>query len=154
MLSLLDEESYLQKGKDENFMTKLRKARVRKVAPSPGAKVDRRSELPLLRACTDWKAGHKLSCSGTGGSPSPKPAPVWAPFAPSPDVERRIRVDGGRPIPCTGLDNIGNTCFINCAPPRLLRAGRAASALSLRRNMLPWQARCNACCTRRRRGTT
>jgi myosin heavy subunit len=40
VLSLLDEESYLQKGKDENFMTKLRKARVRKVAPSPGAKAE------------------------------------------------------------------------------------------------------------------
>ena len=96
--------------------------------PSPGAKVDRRPELPLLRAWTDWRAGHKISCSGKGGSPSPKQAPVrpvWEPFAPSPDVERRIRVDGGKPIPCTGLDNIGNTCFINCAPPRLLRAGRA-----------------------------
>ena len=48
VLSLLDEESYLQKGKDENFMTKLRKARVRKVAPGPGAKPEPILSFPRM----------------------------------------------------------------------------------------------------------
>ena len=99
--------------------------------PAP-AEVGRRPELPLLCACTDWKAGHKLTCSGKGGSPSPKPAPppAWAPFTPSPDLERRIRVDGGRQIPCTGLDNVGNTCFINCTLQCLLHSPPAWHYLS------------------------
>ena len=72
--------------------------------------------------CSDWKAGHKTTCTGLGGTPSPKPsaspAPakplVWKPFEPSPETEERIRREGGDTIPCTGLSNIGNTCFINC----------------------------------------
>jgi len=47
ILALLDEESYLQRGNDENFVLKLKKARVRKVAPAPGAKLEAILSFPV-----------------------------------------------------------------------------------------------------------
>ena len=58
VLPLLDEECFIQRGSDENFMLKLQKARIRKVAPMPGAAAEPIVSFPKMQ-------GRPTSSSGT-----------------------------------------------------------------------------------------
>ena len=74
----------------------------------------------------DWKE-HKKTCGAAPASPEPPPPPpppppVWRPFAPVAKIEAEAERDDGESIPCTGLDNVGNTCFVNSAVQCLLHA--------------------------------
>ena len=48
VIPLLDEESHLQRGCDQSFVLKLKKARVRRVAPLPGAKLEAILSFPRM----------------------------------------------------------------------------------------------------------
>ena len=58
--------------------------------------------------CADWKAGHKLNCSGPAGSPSPKPKTP-------PAVPRPLEWKPFEPLPCASAGP---------SNPRLARAQR------------------------------
>lgn len=77
----------------------------------------------------DWKSGHKKSCGSPAGDGAvvaakavgAKAAPKrWTPFRPDAEVERQIDEGDATCIPCTGLANVGNTCFLNCIMQCLL----------------------------------
>ena len=80
-----------------------------------------RSDAASAPSCSDWKA-HKQTCKALANGcaapapkpPKPTPPPPWKPFAPDPVVEQRIDAAETTCIPCIGLANIGNTCFLNC----------------------------------------
>lgn len=73
------------------------------------------STLPLLSS--DWKSGHKKAC-GSLGNPAPEAiAPAretWRPFVPDAAIEQKIDSDASPRTPVIGMENIGNTCFLNC----------------------------------------
>lgn len=61
VLALLDEESYLQRGCDENFINKLQKARVRRAAPSPGARPEAILTFPKMEKA-NFTIRHYAGC--------------------------------------------------------------------------------------------
>ena len=58
VLPLLDEECFIQRGSDENFMLKLQKARIRKVAPMPGAAAEPILSFPKMQGQTHFIVRH------------------------------------------------------------------------------------------------